>query len=151
MDGTSAFAHYEHGSIYYHPDTGAREIYELVVRYKDETETLTRDQMRVVVGSLSLGSARLKKPGTWEDILKSDPLGQDPGEPPNFAGKEGWYILEKTAERLQKRYEQRFENQPPGPELEVDRPGRSERGTSFRDMDRGNYEAERFDRDKGVA
>lgn len=150
-DGVSRYNHYQHGSIYFHPESGVREIVRLAVRYGSETSDLSIDEMRIVVADLSLAAGHMKKPGTWDKILDSDPIGQDPGEPPNFVGKEGWGILERFAEGLKKRYEERYENQPPGPGLPpVPAPpqpahGR-ERGDSFRDIDRGNYEAERYDR-----
>jgi hypothetical protein len=150
-DGVSRYTHFERGSIYWHPESGAREIVGLSVRYGTESSSLSIGEMRIVVECLSLAGGQLKKPGTWEKLLDSDPIGQDPGEPPNWVGKEGWQIIEKFTELLRHRYEQRYENQPPGPDLPPSplpaEPGSGrERGDSFQSMDRGNYEAERFDR-----
>ena len=82
-------------------------------------------------------------------MLKSDPIGQDPGESPNFVGNEGWQVADAFAEQLRQRYKTRYENNSGGPELEP-----SERGMRrdlFEKMDRGNYDAEKFSRDSRTA
>lgn len=155
-DGVSYFKHFKSGSIYWHPDSGAREISRLTVRYGTETADLSIAQLHVVVANLSLSKVHMKKPGTWDKIVSSDPIGQDPGERPNFVGKEGWQILEILSERLKQRYEQRFDTPPPGPNLPpspapAESPDGRERGRSFEDLDRGNYEAEKYDRESKTA
>ena len=98
-----------------------------------------------IPGALMLGAwGRLVR-----GMLKSDPIGQDPGEDPNFVGREGWQVAEGMAKGLRDRYQTRYEKSPQG--LELSPHDREMSREQFERMDRGNYDAEKFARDSRTA
>ena len=98
-DHQSYYQHFQGGTICWASPANVLPISRILVRYKDETRAMTTPQVKTFSASF-VKMPKGKPKGPWRKLLESDPIGQDPGEEPNWVGTVSYTHLTLPTKRI---------------------------------------------------